>query len=61
MTLTQELTTIESIVALTISDLRALEPKHDVAKNWKEALLDALSDCRKEIDHDKVKAVLHRQ
>lgn len=61
MTLTQELTTIESIVSLTLSDLRALEARHDVSREWKDGLLAALSDCQKDINIHKVQAVLHRQ
>lgn len=61
MTLVQELTTLESIAALTISDLRAVRSEHDDSRKRKEMMIAFLVDCQKDIDIRKVQAVIHRQ
>lgn len=61
MTLTQELTTIESITRCYLSDLRIASAEHSASKEWKDTMLAILDDALKNIEYHQVKAVIHGQ
>ena len=59
MTLSQELLTLESIARLALSDLRAIESRHDLSREFHGALKDLLEDYARTVSDQKLRAIAY--
>lgn len=59
MTLSQELLTLESIARLALSDIRAMQPQHDLLKEFHEAFKAFLEDYTRSASDQKLRAIAY--